>query len=160
MFRIALMVVVFASLLCAGGAESKPIGSVSSRGAVRVTGTTLDIAEVPSWPVVSGDVIQTQSESATVLLNDGTRLVLDAASSVTLAMREPGTLVVTLGAGSLKYNVSKNVSVTLVVGKRERVLEGGASGAVELERGRPARDDRPRNSTQRPSRPVLSPHEP
>lgn len=163
MSRIAGMVVATASLFISV-AESKPIGSVSSRGAVQVAGTILDIAEVPSWPIVAGDVIQTRTEPATILLDDGTRLVLEPSSTVTLTVTEPpGKLLVTLAAGGVTYNVSKNSSVTLLVGKQRTLLEAGASGTATIDGKRTAqRDDRSRRSTPRQThrRPVLSPHEP
>jgi hypothetical protein len=163
--QVTAMTLAAMSLLAEGGVVSKPIGSVSSRGAVRVSGTTLDIAEVRSWPIVAGDVIQTQAAPATILFDGGTRLTVDASSAVTLTVRDADKLIVTLGAGAITYNVSKHSSLSVQAGKQTMVLQAGASGTIALDENRAsARDDKARSSTQRQnqrqSRPVLSPHTP
>jgi uncharacterized lipoprotein YajG len=159
MFRMVIIVAVTVSIFAADSRESKPIGSVSSRGAIRVSGTTLDIAEVPSWPVVAGDVIQTQAEPATILLDDGTRLTADPSSTITLTVDQTGKLLVKLTAGAIRYSVSKNTTMSVIAGKQTIVLQPGTSGTVSLDGNRTASgDDKTNSSKQR--RPVLSPHEP
>jgi hypothetical protein len=147
--------------------EPKPLGSVSSKGPVVLSGTTLDVSEIPSWPIMVGDVIQTSSVPAIVMLDDGSRLLIDASSEITLT-KQAGKMTLVVGAGKVTYSLSR--SSTFVLMARQEVVSAhpGAAGVISV-KGDQATHDRTADElakiskygrVPRDARPILSPHQP
>jgi len=89
-------------------APPKPVGSVSTNGTVLVSGTVLECKEVPSWPLVTGDIIEAaRAEPAMLSFADGSRVLLDKGSRVKLEMRDQMLTVVVVG-GSAAFSMSAN----------------------------------------------------
>ena len=104
----AIRFVVTLQMLTLFAAPPKPVGSVSTNGTVLVSGTVLECKEVPSWPLVAGDVIEAaRAEPAMMSFADGSRVLLDKGSRVKLVMREQALTVVLVG-GSAAFSMSAN----------------------------------------------------
>ena len=63
---------------------ASPVGTVTSTGAVTVSGESLPAQGVPSWPVVSGDEIITEEGGTAVLLSAAARVEIREGSQVKL----------------------------------------------------------------------------
>jgi hypothetical protein len=160
--------VTILTLWCASSLySSDPVGSISSRGAVNISGVRVDIAEVPSWPVVTGDDLGTFAEPAMINFDDGSRLLIDSSSVVRLEQRSKNVMVVVLSgsadfilAGKSELQVYANDTLVTkqgvksgtasVVGKRSNRAQ------VAEERIKKWNDGATRKNTQR----SVSPYEP
>ncbi len=75
---------LLATLAVTIAVAASPVGTVTSTGAVRVSGESLPAQGVPSWPVVSGDEIVTEKGGAAVLSWSSARIEIRERSQVKL----------------------------------------------------------------------------
>jgi hypothetical protein len=71
--------------VCVGG--SKSVASVTSGGVIDLSGTRLEAATVPSWPLVVGDEITTFDSSAVIVFGDKSRVLLDKNSTAVIGFQ-------------------------------------------------------------------------
>jgi hypothetical protein len=105
---------MFLVLLAAVGAANavQPIASVSSSSTFELRGHAVNVDGVPSWPLAAGDDIATGTESATIQLRDGSRVVLQHGSRLRVDSKD-NNIELHLLSGSLRMGsvVSPKVSV-------------------------------------------------
>jgi hypothetical protein len=77
--------------------SSTPIASVSGSGPFSINGAFLANG-VPSWPIMCGDQIATDSAGALITLSDGTQLDLDPKSKVTITVQD-GMIKIIVNSG-------------------------------------------------------------
>jgi ferric-dicitrate binding protein FerR (iron transport regulator) len=148
---------ISAGVLTAG----TPLGTVISVGPITLDGKTVP-PTAGSVPVVSGDVISTAAGAGAVLsLNDGSRVAIDANTSIQLK-GENGSTVVHVRSGKVHLtkasgsNVRVETSKLKLGGKSKVPVIAGAAAAgataaaiAVAESGSPA----PRSNTCPPSNP-------
>lgn len=148
-------------------AAPKPVGSVATNGTVTISGTALECNEVPSWPIVVGDIIQSgRTETAMMSFPDGSRVLLDKNSVIRVEMRGPSLAVVVV-EGSAAFSLSTNSTMrvyanTDLVGGPGSQRSGTASAAG---RNRGPKDleqtlDRWKPPVPKSQESDLSPHKP
>jgi len=151
------LMMISAGVLTAG----TPLGTVISVGPITLDGKTVP-PTAGSVPVVSGDVISTAAGAGAVLsLNDGSRVAIDANTSIQLK-GENGSTVVHVRSGKVHLtkasgsNVRVETSKLKLGGKSKVPVIAGAAAAgataaaiAVAESGSPA----PRSNTCPPSNP-------
>ena len=113
-----------------GGAETA--GRLTCAGPVKLSGTLLPVEDIPSWPVVRGDTIETLAEPAFLVLLDRTRIVIAENSRVSLLGDSAGVRVRLL-KGELSYKLSAEASTVFFDGETE--LRSPAAGEAHLKSG-------------------------
>jgi hypothetical protein len=81
---------------------SEPVASVTSSTAFDLHGNRINVNGVPSWPVMAGDDITTQSGQAMIQLRDGSRVQLQGNSHVQVESKDDGSLLVRLLSGAMQ----------------------------------------------------------
>ena len=99
-WRYKLGAVLMASLtLTAAGA---PLASLLSSGTIQFNGEQMIATGVYSWPVLPGDLVATEGQSATILFQDKSRIFLDRETRIRVS-REDKSILVTIEKGSLRF---------------------------------------------------------
>ena len=107
---------------------------------MKLSGTVLPVEDIPSWPVVRGDTIETLDEPAFLVLIDRTRIVIEENSRVSLS-GDGGRVQVRLLKGGLSFKLSPGSSTAFYDGETE--LPPPAAGEAHLQAGN-GRVDPPR----------------
>jgi hypothetical protein len=95
--------ILFFSSVCFG---AHSVASVTSAGALGLSGTRIEAGTVPSWPLVLGDEITTFDSAAVIVFKDNSRVLLGSNSMAKIGV-ENGKMVlnmVTGGAVGLRPN--------------------------------------------------------
>lgn len=93
----------FAVLISAGiSYAAEPIANIRSSTTFKVQGVSVPSTVTTAWPLVSGDEIVTGSSSASILLNDGSRVNVEKDSRVKLETAA-GETTLRILSGSLFY---------------------------------------------------------
>ena len=109
-----------------------PIGTVTSSENFRLSGSEVSVAGVPSWPVLSGDELQTGAASAMIRFADGSRVIVNGNSRVSLDQTGSATRVKLL-SGSLKYTSSKNSLLEVVANQMSSRTSSVSSGTAWID---------------------------
>lgn len=104
LFRIVLSVFISAVVCLA----ASPIANVSSTGPYKVSGVSIPVAGVSSWPVIAGDELSVGNASVVLTFRDGSRVTLGKNSRATVEGKSQsavlrlldGVMAFTLGRGS------------------------------------------------------------
>jgi hypothetical protein len=130
LFPASLVVFLCAAL---GGAETA--GRLTCAGPVKLSGTLLPVEEIPSWPVVRGDTIETLSEPAFLVLMDRTRIVIAENSRVSFS-GDNAAVRVRLLKGELSYKLSPEGSTSIYDGETELPALPAGEAHVQSGNGR------------------------
>ena len=149
--RLRLVPALLWISLSIGPVGAETAGRLTCAGPVRLSGTLLPVEDIPSWPVVPGDTIETLAEPAFVVLMDRTRIVIAENSRVSLA-GDNAAVQVRLLKGELSYKLSPEASTVFFDG--ETALQSPAAGEARITAGNGRVD--PPNGKHEPKPP---PHE-
>lgn len=123
--RFVLLILAGASTIFAG----QPIATVSSTGPIVIGGTELSANSVSSWALTSGDEIQTTGFGAILLFQDKSRVTLDRASRVKVAVNG-GRTTVTVLSGSADYQFASGSQITVTGGGQSVGADSGLRGRI------------------------------
>ena len=90
-----------------------PIGTVSSGGPFQLRGNRVPVAGVPSWPVVVGDEIGTETSAATIQLGDGSVVTLDKSSRAQIE-QQGSQVVFRLKSGTMQFKIAPRSTVRII----------------------------------------------
>ena len=147
--RIAFLFVFLVSVAFA----AKPAGTLSTSGAVIISGTRMSAATVSFWPVASGDEIATLDSPAVLILRDNSRIALGQNSKGKL-VSDGDRLTFELVSGSVDYNLVSPMSAIVLAGGR-LISDGSGSAGKQV---RSDQDDGSRRPQDKPPHPVHPPH--
>jgi hypothetical protein len=109
---------------------ASPVGTLSTLGAVVVSGAELSASAVTVWPIVAGDDIATR-ETPAVLMVNGSRITLSANSKAKITS-DKGRVMVSLLTGFLNYTIA--AAGNLTVRSQGRMVDTG-SGSLDSKGG-------------------------
>ncbi|MDP8981628.1 MAG: hypothetical protein M3O35_13690 [Acidobacteriota bacterium] len=147
--KFALLLVFLVSVLFA----AKPAGTLSTSGAVIISGTRMSAATVSFWPVASGDEIATLDSPAVLILPDKSRIALGQNSKGKL-VADGNRLTFELVSGSVDYNLVSPMSAIVLAGGR-LISESSGSAGKQV---RTDPDDGSRRPHDPPPHPAHPPH--
>lgn len=147
--RIALLLMVLVSVAFA----EKPAGTLSTSGAVMISGTRMSAATVSFWPITGGDEIATLDSPAVLILRDNSRIALSRNSKGKL-VSDGDHVTFELVSGSVDYNLVSPMSAIVLAGGR-LISESSGSAGKQV---RTDSDDGSRRPNEPPPHPVHPPH--
>ncbi len=109
-----------------------PIAAVTSPEPFELSGVTVPVRGVPSWPLVDGDEIATKDSEAVILFEDRSRVVLDKNTRAKLE-RKGNRTTVRLLTGGLKYSLATGSLLRLFALGRQVRPEAVGIGTVSIE---------------------------
>jgi hypothetical protein len=115
-------------LLSPAVSAATTVATVSSVGAVRVSGVEMSADTVASWPLVSGDVIEPVKGSAILILRDRSRVIVPAGSQIKIETDGDAVNVRVL-SGSVDYALTRPESAKFFIASRP-VPTSSLSGSV------------------------------
>jgi ferric-dicitrate binding protein FerR (iron transport regulator) len=114
---------------------ASPLAAASSSSSFEIRGHMLNVAGVPSWPVLEGDTITALDSPVTLLFRDGSRVVLSQNSEARIGSTDQGA--VNLLRGAAVFHLSDSASPaflknqgSLVSGKTGTIQAGGTTSAA------------------------------
>src|ERR1700681_3283587 len=96
-----LIVCSLAAMTILAAMAAEPVASVTGSAAFDLHGNRVDVAGVPSWPVMAGGDIATQSRLAVIRLPDGSRVQLLGNSHAQVESQD-GSLLLRLLSGTMR----------------------------------------------------------
>ena len=102
--------IVFLAGLCFAAA---PVGSASGTQTFHLRGNAVPVAGVPSWPLVAGDEISTDSGFVTLRFRDGSEATLDKGSRAKIE-QDGDHLILRLQSGAMQFQVAKNSTLRVL----------------------------------------------
>jgi len=96
-----LIVLSVAATTALWATAAAPVASVTSSTAFDLHGNHVNVDGVPSWPVMAGDDIATQSGQAVIQLRDGSRVELLGNSHAQVESKD-GSLLLRLLSGAMR----------------------------------------------------------
>ena len=107
------------STMLAGAAfgADKRVATLTTNSSFQLRGADVPAAGVPHWPVMAGDTMVAGSGTATLTLDDGSRITLDPNSSARVDKRD-GRINFHLLTGSSSYELASNSNVTVFSGEQ------------------------------------------
>jgi hypothetical protein len=117
------LVLLSTGLLASAG---QSVGNASSSAAFELHGSLVNVAGVPTWPLLAGDQVVARESSVSIAMRDGSRITLSPDSRLQIESSGKG-LSVNLLTGSMRYTVSGSLEVL-----NNRVPVVGKSGVVGL----------------------------
>lgn len=131
MYRQVLLVASFLFTVCILPAASQ-IAEITSGESYRLSGASIPVAAVPSWPAVSGDVVETVGSALSMRFADGSRVVLDANSRAKL-IQVGKTAQVELLSGSAAFSLKGDSAVEVVAKTLDSTSQKMREGSVVLD---------------------------
>jgi hypothetical protein len=110
LFHFTAAVLIFVDFTPAG-AYPLMVGEVTSPGKIRVCEVELKMAGVLSWTLFSGDRLEVTETPALVILNNGTRLIIDPKTAVSLERRS--SLTVNILSGTVFASCAANCETVI-----------------------------------------------
>ena len=101
--------------LAAYAVAAQPVASVTSSSSFDLHGSRVNVAGIPSWPVMSGDDITAGASSLIVSFKDGSRITLAPDARLRIDS-SAGALTANLISGSMQFSLVSNSSVRLLKG--------------------------------------------
>jgi len=122
--------VLVASLLCTAfmASAGQTIATASSSASFELRGSLVNVAGVPSWPLVSGDEVAAKNSPVAIAMPDGSRVTLSSGSRLRIDSRA-GAPAIHLVSGSLQYSI---VSGSMVKLFNNTTLAPGRSGTISV----------------------------
>lgn len=120
------------SLAVAALFAASPVGSVTSSENFVLSGSEIAVSGVPSWPVVAGDQLQTRGASAMLRLSDGSRVVVNRNSRVSLEQVGSATKV-KLISGSLRYSLKRESTLEIIANHVSSRTSNSPEGTVWMD---------------------------
>jgi len=108
LIRIALLVSLFAAVCLA----ASPIANVSSTEPFKVSGVSVPVAGVSSWPVIAGDELIAGGAPVVLTFKDGSRITLNKNSRATVEGKEKNAALRLLD-GAMAFTLAKGSNVRL-----------------------------------------------
>ena len=118
-YQLARQIVVFL-LLSTTVFGAEPLAVITSAEAFEISGVSVTVTGVPSWPLVEGDEVVTKGSGAILMFDNRTKVVLDKDSVVALKRQDRKTTLQLL-KGALKYSLPVGSLLQILV--RGRVLD-------------------------------------
>ena len=109
-----------------------PVGTVTSSENFILSGSEISVAGVPSWPLAPGDQLQTRSASAMVRLSDGSRVIVNGNSRVTLEKIGSATRIKLL-SGSLRYSLKPDSTLEILANQVSSRTSPFSNGSVWMD---------------------------
>ena len=127
MNRLSVSVAI---LLCTAflASAGQSIATASSSASFELRGSLVNVAGVPSWPLVSGDEVAAKSSPVAISLPDGSRVTLSSGSHLRIDSTA-GSPAIHLVSGSLQYSI---VSGSMVKLFNSTTLVPGRSGTISV----------------------------
>jgi hypothetical protein len=118
--------IVVSLLLATTASAAEPLAVITSAESFEISGVSVPVTGVTSWPLVEGDEVVTKGSGAILMFDNQTKVVLDKDSAVELKRRDRKTTVQLL-KGALKYS--------LPVGSLLQILARGREVDLSSNRG-------------------------
>jgi len=127
--QIAVFLLLSTTVL---GAE--PLAVITSAESFEISGVSVPVTGVPSWPLVEGDEVVTKGSGAILMFDNQTKVVLDKDSAVELKRRD-GKTTVQLLKGALKYSLPVGSLLQILARGRELDLSSNRGGVSVADPG-------------------------
>lgn len=111
---------------------ASPVGTVTSSENFVLSGSEIAVSGVPSWPVLAGDQLQTRGASAMLRLADGSRVVVNRNSRVSLEQVGSATKV-KLISGSLRYSLKRESTLEIIANHVSSRSSGTSEGTMWMD---------------------------
>jgi len=125
-----LMIGLLAVAALLVGAEQ--VGTVSCSGVCKVRSDRVPAPAAQGIVLASGDEVETLTEPATIVLDDGSRLTV-AAGSLVKIIRIGGRLQVSVGRGSIRFSASPGSKMRVCANARLIEPSAPSEGVISLE---------------------------
>jgi hypothetical protein len=112
--KALLLIALALTLASATLAQPASIATVTASGPFTLRGAAVNPEGVPSWPVMSGDEIASQSVPVTINFPDGSRIVLSPNSRARVQTGPDGRPTFQLLAGEALYDLRQLDAVRLL----------------------------------------------
>jgi ferric-dicitrate binding protein FerR (iron transport regulator) len=143
-----LLALLLIGVTTAGGA----LATAGSSSAFEIRGHLLNVAGVPSWPVLDGDTVTSHDSAVTLNFSDGSRITLAQNSQVRVS--SSSRVTVDLLNGSATYSLRESAP-PLLMNHGQPVLD--RMGTVRVGRTEPSAGGlRPNLSTPKPPPPPIT----
>jgi hypothetical protein len=104
--------VLFVSISAVVCLAASPIANVSSTEPFKVSGVTVPVAGVSSWPVIAGDELSAGNASVVLTFKDGSRVTLGKNSRATVEGKSKNAALRLLD-GAMAFTLSRGSGVRL-----------------------------------------------
>jgi len=133
---ILLVLVLFSSAFAA-----EQIGTVTASGDFVLAGTQVPGSAARSVPLTSGDKVVTTMSDAAIMLEDGSRIVVDQNSALTLQFRgwsfpagKVGEeMLLCLEAGAMRFSAAEDSRLVVCAMERQIAIQALSEGTVSIE---------------------------
>lgn len=129
-----LIVLAVLSLTAFAGGPTVPVATADSSAAFLIAGHSVPRAGIGNWPIFSGQSVTALDKSVLISLKDGSRVLLDRQSELTL-LRTNDKISVKVTKGSVSYRMANQGSMTFDVVDKAITNVLPASGAVAAQVG-------------------------
>lgn len=156
MLKICKSAIALAALTTLSFA-SAPVATVSCTDPFGLDDHLITAPGITSWPLVSGDELETGAAPAILVFMDGSRVKLSAQSRVRVAAAG-SQLKVILEAGTLDYKLAVDAKLSVSSSKTEKQPDHLTALKVSYSSGSAETEKAPRVSQREPSTPTNSAH--
>ena len=125
LFQIALLVYISAAVCLAAA----PIANVSGTEPFKVSGVSVPVSGIASWPVIAGDELLAGNASVVLTFKDGTRVTLGKNSRATVEGKSKN-LALRLLDGAMAFTLSRGSSVRLYSAGNPVNAQAGVPGTA------------------------------
>lgn len=122
--------IVFSLLLATTASAAEPLAVITSAGPFELSGVTVPVTGVPSWPLVEGDEVVTKHSGAILMFDKETKVVLDKDSAVELKRQDSRTTLELL-RGALKYSLPAG-SLLQILARDQALDPSSTRGSVSV----------------------------
>ncbi len=109
-----LMTLAVLSLAAFASGPAVPVATADSSGAFLISGHAIPRAGIGNWPIFAGQSVSARDKSVLISLKDGSRVLLDRQSELTL-LRANDRITVKVTKGSASYRMATPASLTFDV---------------------------------------------
>lgn len=130
MVSMFLLVLIFLTFLPPASA-AQPVGSITASGAIRLAGADIPSSAARSLTLASGDVVETLSSTAVVMLPDSSRVLLEKNTRLRVKAVNGKTRVI-LEQGGLHYTTSPAAQLQIAAGGRTAMPKALSEGSLKI----------------------------
>jgi hypothetical protein len=111
--------------------SGSPIAKISSAKPFRLSGQSIPVAGIPSWPLVAGDEVAMGESPGSIEFKDGSRLFLYPNSRLKLAAAN-GRTEARLQQGAVAYKFTRDSAVDIGALAHRTVPQGTLEGKIAV----------------------------
>ena len=124
--------ILFALVLFSSAFAAEQIGIVTASGDFELAGTQVPQSAARSVPLTNGDKVVTTTSAVAIMLEDGSRIVVDQNSALTLQLLGEEMLLC-LEAGAMRFSAAEGSRLVVCALARRIEIQAHSEGTVSIE---------------------------